>query len=508
MYLTNSDTSKKMDSDAELYGLSGQTLMERAGRGAADYILSLFKSTDFNCSVFCGSGNNGGDGYVIARRLMMAGVKVVCVSVGEEIKTSDADFMKKEFESISGTIIPLEELDEISDCEFDAVVDALLGTGINKAVGGDYEKAVNCINNCGGIKFGIDIPSGINADTGEVMGCAVKCNHTITFNMPKIALFLEKSYRLCGKIKVVDIGIPEFVKRSYTFNYETIDSGLLDKHILPKRVDGYKYTFGSGLIVGGSADFSGSVALASKAALRSGIGILTCLVPDKCNVNTYAEAIVRKMYSGVGGTFSPESVFEALKVEEKSFASLIGVGMGHDRDAEDFFIEYIKAAKNPIVIDADGINILSRNIDILRELKQEIILTPHDMELARLCNVSIGEARERKIELGMTLASEYAVNAVLKGHRTVVCTPDGRVLINTGGNPGMAKGGSGDVLAGVILSFLCQGIEASAAAACGVWVCSEAGDMCAREIGEYGMLPSDTIERIPLVLKKYNNREW
>lgn len=507
MYLTNSEVSKKMDKDAELYGISGQTLMERAGRGAADYILTVFKKTDFYCAVFCGSGNNGGDGYVIALRLMMAGMRVVCISVGGDIKTSDAEFMREEFESISGTIIPFEEFDGFSDCEFDAVVDALLGTGINKVVEGEYEKAVNYINSCNGIKFAVDIPTGINSDTGEVMGCAVKCDYTITFNMAKTALFLEKSYQMCGKVEVVDIGIPEFVKHSYEFVYETVDRGFLDRYILPKRADGYKYTFGNGLIVGGSAEFSGSVSLASKAALRSGLGILTCVVPEKCSVKTYDEAIIRRMCAGAGGTFLPESVFETLKIEEKCSASLIGVGMGHDSDAEDFFFKFIKAAKNSVVIDADGINILSRNIDVLREFEQEIILTPHDMELARLCNVSIGEAREKKIELGMTLASDYAVNVVLKGHRTAVCTADGRVLINTGGNPGMAKGGSGDVLAGVILSFLCQGLEASAAAACGVWACSEAGDICAREIGEYGMLPVDTIERIPYVLKKYSSRE-
>ena len=436
---------------------------------------------------FCGPGNNGGDGVAAARLLLEAGWRVKCVLVGDREKMSDDCLeMERRLSEAGGR---LEEFGTESWGEYvgyDVAIDAMFGVGLNSPLRPEAAEAARQMKQSGWV-VSADVPSGIHADTGDVMGSAVKADVTVTFSRGKPGLFVGKGAVHSGRVVIADIGIPDDL---YPLQPETV---LMERDMLrlPDRpVDGHKGDFGRLFILAGSRGYTGAAALCAKAAVRSGAGLVTVAVPEdiypivavKCD-----EAMVQPW---------PDSDDELVEQAKKCTAAVIGPGLGQGERAETLVLRLLKELTCPIILDADGLNIISRHIHVLDEREGAAILTPHDGEFARLsgCELPIrdrlGAAREFAVKHGCTL--------VLKGHRTITSVK-GVCAVNPTGNSGMAKGGSGDVLAGLLGALAAQGCFGPVEA---VWVHGRAGDLAAEDKGEYGMTPSDLIEQIPYAMKE------
>ena len=442
---------------------------------------------------FCGPGNNGGDGVAAARMLLEAGWRVKCVLVGSREKmTGDCLEMERRLSEAGGT---LEDFDpEDGDfgpyADYDVAIDALFGVGLHSPLRPEAVKAVGLMGLSGWI-VSADVPSGIHADTGDVMGAAVKADVTVTFSRGKPGLFVGKGAVHSGRIVVADIGIPEDLYLEddcKTMLVEQTDVSL------PRRpVDGHKGDFGKVFILAGSRGYTGAAALCARAAVRGGAGLVTVAVPEdvypivavKCD-----EAMVWPWPGDDGGLVEKARGCDAV---------LIGPGLGQGERAERLVITLMKELACPVILDADGLNIISRHMDILDERREwSTILTPHDGEFARLsgCGLPITD----RLGTARSFALRHHCLLVLKGFRTIV-SGYGACTINPTGNPGMAKGGSGDALAGLMAALLARRGKPDEAITA-VWVHGRAGDLAAEDKGEYGMTPSDLIEQIPYAIKE------
>ena len=441
--------------------------------------------------VWCGPGNNGGDGVAAARMLLEMGWRVKCVLVGEREKmTDDCLEMERRLAEAGGM---LEDFDPEGDTEqympFDVAIDALFGVGLTRDLEGDAALAVRMTRRGTGWVVSVDVPSGICADTGDVMGTAVKADVTVTFSRGKPGLFVGQGAVHSGRVVVADIGIPDEV---YPDRPQAI---LVEREMLslPKRpADAHKGDFGRLFILAGSRGYTGAAALCARAAVRGGAGLVTVAVPEdvypivamKCD-----EAMVRPW---------PEDDDELVELARGCDAALIGPGLGQGERAERLVLRLVRELPCPVILDADGLNIISQHINILDEREGPAILTPHDGEFARLsggrppiCD-RLGTARE--------FAQKHHCTLVLKGWRTITAAWSGVCAVNSTGNPGMAKGGSGDVLAGLMAALTAQKVTDAPALA--VWLHGRAGDLAAEDKGEYGMTPSDLIEEIPYAIKE------
>ncbi len=461
-------------------------------------------------AIFAGPGNNGGDGVAAARLLARQGWDVFAVLVGDKSKlTTDTAAMA---ERLSEVGLELEEFpkDEEGLCtlyarcgECSVFVDALFGVGLCREVTGDFAAAIALMNSFTHIPtISADIASGLSADSGKVLGVAVQAAATVTFSMAKPGHFADQGGLYTGKLIVHDIGIPDDVLWTQRFHMETIDESFVKESLPERKRDGHKGDFGKNYILAGSVSFTGAPVLAAKACSRSGAGLVTVGTPASAWPIVAGKCLEEMPYplpeeDGKIGFAAQEKILEKA---EGCDALLIGPGLGRSSESDRLIRRLVTKLPQPLVLDADGISVLSGHIDCLnRRAEGSTVLTPHNGEFARLGgdlkeNDRIGAARDFAVENGCVL--------VLKGHRTVVAAPDGRVAINTTGNCGMAKGGSGDVLSGVILALLGMGIEPFRAAAAAVYLHGLAGDYCAAEKGEWGMVPGDMIEMLPYVIQK------
>ena len=500
MNLYTSSRSRAMDSAAiNEYSIPGIDLMERASRHIFEAVL---RCSDERAAVFCGRGNNGGDGFGCAWLLADSGVPVRTFLVGDPEKmTADAREMLRRFEYAGGRLELFDPengdiAEYVKSCP--VVVDAIFGTGLRSAPRENAEAAVELINSSGAFVIAADIPSGVDADSGLVRGAAVFADLTITFNAPKIGQFTLPGALNCGEVQIADIGIPSEVTEAETANVFAVCSEDIS---LPLRArDAHKGSFGKDLIIAGSVGYTGAACLASRAAVRSGAGLVTLCIPDKvysviavkCD-----EAMPTPAQSCENGCFSAEAAEKILPLLEKSDACLIGPGLGRSGGVTDIVKKVIRASKVPLVIDADGINAVSGNIDVLDEASCPIILTPHDVEFARLG----GDLSRGRVNGALDFAEKHGCALVLKGHRSICAFPDGTAYINTTGNPGMAKGGSGDVLAGILLSLIGQKLPLKKAVTHAVYFHGRSGDLCRDRLGEYFMTPSDITDGLSAVLK-------
>lgn len=440
-------------------------------------------------AVFCGSGNNGGDGFAVARLLKKAGADVFAVFIGSAEKmTPDCAHNAALWDGETYTV---DSVPVLSEC--DLIIDAMFGIGLNSALRGAGETAAKLINtateaNPGIFVLAADIPSGVAADSGIVPGEAVKATETVTFSRGKPGLYCQPGSAFAGRVTVSPIGIPDEVLDRSFCGVETVE-----KVSLPERDElGHKGSFGKTLLLCGSVGFTGAAWLSSEMAVRSGAGLvrLGCfediwsVMAGKC-----AEAM----------PFPMDREFKnVIDILAQSDSCLIGPGLGKSRDAERLLAEVIKNADCPLVIDADGINLLSRNIDLLKKTYVPVILTPHDGEFARMG----GSLEGGRIEGARELSRRSGATVLLKGHTTVVTAPDGRAFINTTGNSGLAKGGSGDVLAGLLAGLLAQKMEPVEAACAAAFIHGRAGDVCAERLGRRAMTPTDVIFAIGEIMKK------
>ena len=487
-------------------GIPSTDLMERAAAALAEEVMNLTGDCVGRVVCFCGPGNNGGDGVACARLLLEAGFEVRCILVGSHEKmTKDTRAMEAKLVAAGGRVEPFQPDDRsfAAWClECGAMVDAIFGTGLGRPVEGDALIAVQMMNTCDIPVVSADIPSGVETDTGRVLGVAVKASATVTFTLPKAGHFVGKGGLCTGRLTVADIGIPADLVHALDCPVRTVEAADVK---LPRRpLDAHKGDFGRCAILGGSVGYTGAPVLAAQAAVRSGAGLVSVGVPTPIWAVAAAkldEAMPYPLPAGKEGQLSLEAGEVVHHKLTGCGVCLIGPGLGRGNGVAAVVRHLLGEIHIPVVLDADGINALEGHIDVL-DARQGLhtILTPHDGEFARLGgDLSDGD----RLGAARRFAMEHSCCLVLKGHRTITAFPDGTAYINTSGNPGMAKGGSGDVLAGVILALLGQGLTARQAVPMAVWLHGAAGDLCAREIGEYGMTPTDMVAALPRVFKQY-----
>jgi NAD(P)H-hydrate epimerase len=480
------------ESAIDAHGIPGIDLMERAGRSVAESALRTFPRAK-NWLVFCGAGNNGGDGYIIARLALEAGMDVVVCALKPMANLSgDASTAARRWHEAGGVTQtwPVERADR-----YDLMVDALLGTGLDRSPGVDYAAAIEVMNHSSAAVIAVDIPSGLNADTGNVMGLATRADRTVTFIGRKRGLYTADGPDYAGLVEFSDLETPDSVRESIKDSGILIRENVIKENLGVRSRNSHKGSFGWLLGIGGNSSMSGAVRLCGEAALRSGAGKVTLATsPDHAAlVNlTCPELMVR----GVSRGKQLQTLLRQIDV------IVIGTGLGQTSWSENLFRTCMKT-EVPMVLDADGLNILAR---LFPEMggkalpRGKWILTPHPAEAGRLLGAPAREVQFDRVAVAQELSRRYDAVVVLKGCGTVVADQSGRYAICPLGNPGMATAGTGDVLAGVIGALVAQHLGLWEAAVTGVVAHARAGDLAASEIGERGMLASDITRRLPAVL--------
>ncbi|AOY76319.1 bifunctional ADP-dependent NAD(P)H-hydrate dehydratase/NAD(P)H-hydrate epimerase [Clostridium formicaceticum] len=505
MKVLKNEEMRKLDEIAiNTYKIPGIILMENAGISVVEEIeKSLASKENKKIAVISGLGNNGGDGFVITRHLMNKGIQVITYIVGDtSMIKGDAKINFDILEKMKAFIVKLESSEDIIQFQEDLqqysiLVDALLGTGLQRTVEGIMREVILKMNASKKEIIAVDIPSGINGNDGKVQGVAVEAKKTITFQLPKIGNILFPGSYYGGALLVKNIGIPKeavsLIQSKIHLITEEVAASVLSK----RYGDTHKGSYGRAFIIAGSVGMSGAAILASKTALRCGAGLLRTAVPESLIPileNQLIEGItvpVKEMLD--------KGIINYLK-EENVVA--IGPGCGRSQEFEEILHTVITSARLPLVIDADGLNLLANNIHLLKDLKAPCIITPHPGEMSRLTGLSIQEVNDHRLEVAKNFSEKWGVITLLKGARTVITDPQGQIFINRTGNPGMATAGSGDVLTGMITGLLSQGVEPLQAAIVSAYLHGKAGDRAAEELGEYSMLAGDIIDQVPFVIQE------
>jgi len=507
MKVVTSQQMREIDRKAiEENNLSGLTLMENAGSRIFQNLKNIYPDLRLKKTViFAGSGNNGGDGFVVARHLYNYGVKVkvflltpfnkIKGEAGENLNTIN----KMGVELIEAETTKLEEIQRAIQ-NSDLIIDAILGTGLQGKVTGLKAKIIDLINIANKEVVAIDVPSGLNADTGRIEGPCIKAAHTITLALPKIGLLIFPGASYAGKITIEDIGIPSYLLKNNKIKTNMVTKEIV-KPLLPFRATcSHKGSFGKALILAGSVGMTGAAYLASEAAMRSGAGIVVLGIPRSLNpimevklteVMTLPLAETEKQSLG-------EEAEETILKLMKNY-SVLGIGPGISRQAETQRLvrKVIEKSNIPLVVDADAIYALSEDPTILKKTKTPLVITPHPGELAKLINKDVGYILNNQLDITREIAQKYGIVVVLKGARTIIANKEGETYINVGDNPGMATGGSGDVLTGIICSLIAQGADNFSAAITGVYIHTLAGDLARGIKGERGMIAGDILSQVP-----------
>lgn len=495
----------------EEIGIPGAVLMENAGRGATRVLRERFQGLRRGPVILvCGAGNNGGDGFVIARHLHEAGIETrVFLLVQQDRIRGDARIY---FDALCRLDVPVRVLkgqgipeDVLTQWQgASCIVDAIFGTGLARPVEGLYQKAIEAIGACRRPVFAVDLPSGICADTGRILGAAVRADCTATFGLPKRGLYLYPGAGCAGRVECVDIGIPESLLDALDIREEVLEPASLAP-CFRRGPDTHKGTYGHLFVVAGSAGKTGAAALCAEAALRSGAGLVTLGIPRTLN------PILEQKLTEVMTLPLPASGVEALSAESleeiQAFAAsaqglAIGPGIGVNTDTERIVRELWVGCASPMVWDADALTLLARNPDLRGTQTAEIVVTPHPGEMGRLVGRPPSWVQQNRVEAARRFAEEWGVVTVLKGARTLIAAPDGRLRINLTGNPGMATGGMGDVLTGIIGGLLVQGLGGYDAASFGAWLHGAAGDRAAESLGPIGFLASEIMPFIPALFRE------
>ncbi|MGE4283103.1 MAG: NAD(P)H-hydrate dehydratase [Clostridia bacterium] len=502
---------QSIDNDTiEKIGISGAVLMENAALKIVEEIKKTMGEVSFkSVVVFCGKGNNGGDGFAIARHLFNLGANVLVVLMAEvkDIK-GEALANLQIIQKLGLKIVQAangQHLEEIAATLYlcDLVVDAIFGTGIKGNISDAVADVISLINHSGRYVISVDIPSGIHGDTGQVCGICVNADKTVTFTLPKIGLLSYPAADYVGNLVIADISIPKSIVNEQNINVNIIEEEYI-KGLIPKRVaNSNKGNYGRILIVAGSTGMTGAAALSGLAAVRAGSGLVTVAIPKSLNAimeMKLTEVMTLPLKDDDRGVLASGSADDILSKMTKTDVLLYGPGLSVSDSIQGILETILKQSDIPVVIDADGINALSANINVLKECKCPIILTPHPGEMSRMTGIGIQDIQTRRIEIARSFAESWNVTVVLKGARTVIAHPDGEVFINRTGNSGMATGGTGDVLAGVIASLMGQGLSVRHAAEIGVYIHGVAGDIQCEIRGEYGMIASDLVDSLPAAI--------
>ncbi len=504
MKLATRETVREIDRiSIEEYRIPGLILMENAGRAVARVAIQEFPQAK-RVATFAGGGNNGGDGFVISRHLISEGLDVTTYLTSDSQNyKSDALTNLEALHKIGGKLIDIRNgFSEYQGA--DLIIDALFGTGLDRNVEGLYRDVIHFINSQSVPRIAVDIPSGLDANTGFPLGVSVKADITVTFAVPKIGLAIYPGVDYAGKVYVADITTPKLLEKDITSELITYDT--VRRILKPRSQDTHKGTYGHLFILAGSPGKTGAATLAAQGALRTGTGLVTAGIPRSLNpimAQKLTEAMTEPLPETESGTFGKESIEATLKtISSRKTALAVGPGISTTQDTAEFLYETLKNCPVPIVADADGITLIAQNLQILKELKAPIVLTPHPGEMSRLIGRTGEDVQKNRIGVARDFSSMYNVYTVLKGARTVISTPDGRVFINPTGNAGMASGGMGDVLTGIIGGFLAQGYSPEDACVLGVFSHGLAGDFVARKRGEAGIIAGDVANSLPETLRE------
>lgn len=488
-------------------GIPGIVLMENAAMACVDAINKKFSVLkNKRIAIFCGKGNNGGDGFAVARLLFNKGADVsVYLVCGDEFN-GDALI---NFDIIDRMGIHIEQVYDTGTLDliipsYDIVVDAIYGTGIHGEVQGISREVIQKINGFSKYLISIDVPSGMNSDTGEICGVCVNADMTVTFAAYKLGMFLYPAADCTGEILLYDISIPEYILQCSETSAEVLSAEDFAELFPKRKNNSHKGDYGKLLIVGGSKGMSGSVYMASEAALNSGAGLITIAAPECINdiLESKTTEVMTAPMRDTNGHFSAISAMDIIERAEKVDAVLIGPGMGTSNDCKIILEELLKNAKTPVIVDADALNILAKNMDILEKCSCPLIFTPHEMEISRLTGLDIEYIKNNRLSVSKEFCEKYGVTLILKGHHTIVTAPDGLQYINNTGNSGLAKGGSGDVLAGITAAMSARGISEPQAAALAVYLHGAAADMVMENRGIEGVTPMLTVNEIGPAIKK------
>ena len=505
MKVVTAHTMQKLDRQAiEESGIPGLTLMENAGRSCTDAIIEVFGARG-QAVVIAGAGNNGGDGYVIARLLRQAGwnVNVAVLAEQGQIKGDAATNLAQlpgEVVSYCPLAGQLSATHTDTIARADVIVDAIFGTGLRSEITGHYRDAIGIINNSGRPVLAVDIPSGIHGTTGQVLGDAVRASITVTFACAKQGHIFYPGAGYTNRLIVADIGIPPQLTDSAP-GCEVLDDDVIRPMLRRRDRQSHKGSFGHCLIIAGSTGKTGAAALSANSAMRAGSGLVTLAVAESLHaileVKT-TEVMTAPLPDASGGcvTVNAFPAIERLLAGKDALA--LGPGLGRHPGTTALVQTIVESVSLPMIIDADGLNALAEDIAILdRKKSAEIILTPHPGEMARLLGTSIPDVEADRVDVAREFASRTGVYLILKGARTIIASPDGKTAINSSGNPGMASGGMGDVLTGVIVSLLGQRYSAWDACRVGVYLHGCAADLVAGEKGETGIIAGDVQEMLP-----------
>ena len=472
-------------------------LMERAALALAGWISENCKNHT-KLALFCGHGNNGGDGFAAARILYTKGFDVeVLVPDLKAGFSEDASINLQRLKDFSG--ISVRELSETEDYSFDngtVIIDALFGTGLSRPLDGIYKKLVTKLNETGGVKISVDIPSGLSADRiFDDETTVFKADYTLSFQCWKKSFLHPETGKHTGEIIVLDIGLSSGFQEQEKTGDNVIDENMISGIFKPREEFSHKGTYGKAAIAGGSYGKIGAAVLSAKAALKTGAGLTFTLAPD-CGYTILQTACPEAMFIKAGNEH-----IDSIPAEE-NMTCAVGPGLGTHTETQKAVLDFLKKYTKPLILDADALNILSEKQEALKYIPEKSVITPHPKEFERLFG-NTANSFER-LELARKKAKELNIYIVLKDHHTQVVTPAGNVFYNITGNAGLAKGGSGDILTGILVSLLAQGYSVEETCLLGIWLHGRAADLAAEKYAKESMLPTDVIEKLGNVFRELN----
>ncbi len=512
MKVLTSSQMKEIDRTAiEDIGILGTILMENAGKQIFKKLREKFPNlSKEKIVIVAGKGNNGGDGFVVARYLHNHGADPYVVLLTSKGKVKgDASINLKKAEKVG---IKINEVCSLKDWKLQkekisqssVLVDAIFGTGLAKPVRGFYIDVIQDINKSKAYKVAVDIPSGLSSDTFQIIGPCVRADLTVTLAAPKVSHVFPPAEEYVGELVVADIGVPSSLFDDENLKLELVEKKTVLPYFRRRRKDTHKGTYGHLFIISGSLGKTGAAAMAGKAALKMGAGLVTVGTPESCLpivARSMDELMTEPLPETQEKTISHEALEKVLSLLKGKDALMIGPGISTHKSTAEFVLSLMPKINVPSVVDADALNILASKPEIIKSLRQPAVLTPHPGEFARLLGLSTREVVERKLELVPQFAEKYGIYLVLKSYRTITATPEGEVFINPTGNPGMATAGSGDVLSGMIASMIVQEKNLLEAVLAAVYIHGLSGDIGAEKLGEKALTAGDIIRYLPSGLR-------